>query len=619
MLRLARSHRHAGRITTLNLLAGLPAAAGTFMAVAFASLPPVPTPPENPFSEEKRVLGKVLFFDEQVSMSNTVSCATCHVAGRAGTDPRLARNPGNDGVLNTPDDKIASPGVIHSDGANSYVRDAVFGLQPQVTGRAANSPIDAAYATDLFWDGRARSQFIDPETGQVAIASGGALESQCVNPPVSSAEMGHDAVDWAEIEAKLARVQPLDLAVNIPPDAAAALGGRPGYPELFRRAFGDPQITAKRIAFALATYERTLIADQTPWDRTQAGQPGGLTPNQLQGQQVFQANCAVCHVPPLFTGEDFRNIGIRPPSDDLGRQIVTGDPNDRGRFKVPSIRNVGLKASFMHNGQFPLLQNVIDFYARANGAPPPFQDNLDPAINAINLPGPARQQVDDFVRNGLLDSRVASQQFPFDRATLFTERPGQQAVLLGGGVAGTGGVVPRIIAQGPAMVGNVDYRIGIDGALGNATANLGLSFSPPVGGRINAKRFVGAVIAAGTGAGTGLGTVHWPLDVGQVAPGQIMYLQWFVDDAGAAGGQALSNIAQVRVFCGSSGCPGPCGYANCDGSLIVPVLNVNDFACFLNKFAAGDPYANCDASTTPPVLNVNDFGCFLSKFAAGCQ
>ena len=63
--------------------------------------------------------------------------------------------------------------------------------------------------------------------------------------------------------------------------------------------------------------------------------------------------------------------------------------------------------------------------------------------------------------------------------------------------------------------------------------------------------------------------------------------------------------------------PPPC-YANCDASTTAPVLNVLDFSCFLNKFAAGDPYANCDASTTPPVLNVLDFSCFLNRFTAGC-
>jgi hypothetical protein len=60
-------------------------------------------------------------------------------------------------------------------------------------------------------------------------------------------------------------------------------------------------------------------------------------------------------------------------------------------------------------------------------------------------------------------------------------------------------------------------------------------------------------------------------------------------------------------------------YPNCDNSTQQPILNVLDFSCFLNKFAAGDSYANCDNSTQPPVLNVLDFGCFLNRFAAGCS
>jgi hypothetical protein len=62
----------------------------------------------------------------------------------------------------------------------------------------------------------------------------------------------------------------------------------------------------------------------------------------------------------------------------------------------------------------------------------------------------------------------------------------------------------------------------------------------------------------------------------------------------------------------------PSCYANCDASTTPPVLNVNDFTCFLNRFAAGDTAANCDGSTTQPLLNVNDFTCFLNRFAAGC-
>jgi hypothetical protein len=75
---------------------------------------------------------------------------------------------------------------------------------------------------------------------------------------------------------------------------------------------------------------------------------------------------------------------------------------------------------------------------------------------------------------------------------------------------------------------------------------------------------------------------------------------------------SVCTIAVPTV--GAGGC-----YANCDSSTAPPILNANDFQCFLNKFAIGDPSANCDGSTAPPVLNANDFQCFLNNFAAGCS
>ena len=75
------------------------------------------------------------------------------------------------------------------------------------------------------------------------------------------------------------------------------------------------------------------------------------------------------------------------------------------------------------------------------------------------------------------------------------------------------------------------------------------------------------------------------------------------------------NLDDATAYIALSG--GGC-YANCDGSTVAPNLNVNDFLCFQNRFAAGDPFANCDASTTPPILNINDFLCFSNRFAVGC-
>jgi hypothetical protein len=83
-------------------------------------------------------------------------------------------------------------------------------------------------------------------------------------------------------------------------------------------------------------------------------------------------------------------------------------------------------------------------------------------------------------------------------------------------------------------------------------------------------------------------------------------------DAGELSGGSLSCLG------GFWGAAGSACYANCDGSTLAPILNVNDFICFNNKFAAGDPGANCDGSTTPPALNVNDFVCFNNQFAVGC-
>ncbi|MBL9030673.1 MAG: hypothetical protein JNM80_03075, partial [Phycisphaerae bacterium] len=86
------------------------------------------------------------------------------------------------------------------------------------------------------------------------------------------------------------------------------------------------------------------------------------------------------------------------------------------------------------------------------------------------------------------------------------------------------------------------------------------------------------------------------------------------DCAGGDTGNIVGFILLLKMAPSGGGC-----YANCDASTTVPFLNVNDFVCFNNLFAAGDTYANCDQSTSPPVLNVNDFICFNNAFAAGCS
>ncbi len=577
-------------------------------------LPPPPVPQANPITEAKRVLGKILFWDEQLSSDNTMSCGTCHSPGSGGVDPRRLRNPGLDAAFNTPDDIFGSAGVIRSNASRNYVRDNTFALAPRVTGRSSMDFGMASYVTGggAFWDGRARPQFVDPQTNQQVLTTNAALESQSVGPPVNDVEMAHEGRDWAQISTKLASARPLAVATNIPTDMLNALTARPAYAQLFQDAFGTPQINASRIAQAIATYERTVIPNDTPWDRFIAGNPNAMTPGQIQGWNFFQGSrCSVCHAAPVFTNQTFRNIGVRPPDEDLGRQLVTGSNNDRGRFKVPSLRNVGLRPGFMHNGQITSILNVVRFYDRSPGAPPMFNDNRDPLV-PVPVPGNVQNALVDFLTNGLTDARARNQTFPFDRPTLFTQRPENQAQLLGGGTAGAGGQVPQIIAVDPAFVGNPDFRIGVHNARGGALARVMVSTQPPVGGRLLTGTLSNTMLLSAGGNGAGIGTFHWPIGANGLLQGRDYYFQWQVFDAAATGGLAFSGVVRFNLFCGGLGCPSSCpADRDLDGSLTPDDLS--DYIA--TYFGEAGPAAdfNADGSTDP-----DDLSDYIAAFFGGC-
>jgi cytochrome c peroxidase len=514
------------------------------VAARASPLTAVPSPAENPASEGKRVLGKILFWDEQLSADDTMACGTCHLPDRGGADSRRARHPGADGIFGTADDVFGSPGVVHRDAAGDFAPHATFGLGPQVTGRKAPSFLTGALADSLFWDGRATSRFVDPQTGLVSIAAGGALESQAVGPVLSATEMGHEGRDWAEVEAKLRTAAPLALSTEIPPDVAAVLTDATRYPDLFAAAFGDGAITAERIALAIATYERTLVPDQTPWDRFTDGDTSALDAAQQRGWNAFKgAHCIDCHAAPEFTDRSFRNIGLRPPAEDLGRGAVTAAAADRGRFKVPSLRNAALRGSFMHNGQLTTIPDVLRFYARAPGTVQ-FTDNRDPVIAQINLPPNAAGDIDALLETGLTDPRSAAEQFPFDYPSPYSEQKVHGPSVAGAGRAGTGGVAPTMVAVMPPYLGNSEFRLGVGDALGGAKAFLAVSSTAPVGGQLTPQEVLGPV----TLASGGYGTIRWAVPDDRSRDGEPVWFQWRVADPAAAGGVALSPVAAVTLF-----------------------------------------------------------------------
>ncbi len=521
-------------------------------------LNPPPAPPGNPVTAAKAYLGKTLFWDEQLSSTRTVACGTCHFAANGGSDSRAiigstrARNPGADGVFNTADDVFASPGVISNNADGTYSLSSVYGFHEQVTGRKSRSYIDAGFSNSLFWDGRATSTFSDPIGGAVVLANGAALESQVLGPPVSSAEMANANRTWVDVASRVANSQPLALSPSVPAELRSWIGGR-SYAELFQEAFGSSEVTPVRIAEAIATFERTLYSDRTPFDLA-AQQITPLGAAEQRGQGIFNTRgCNVCHAGSLFSDNAFHNIGVRPQTEDTGRFQVTGNTNNIGEFRTPSLRNVGLRGPYFHNGRFAALEDVVAFYNRGGDFDAP---NIN--HNLIRPLGLSPQQQSDlvaFLRNALTDPRVLAGTAPFDRPTLYTESNRVPAVI-GTGTQGSGGNIPQVTAIEPPVAGNPNFTVGLTNALGGAPVVLVIdSADPGAGPAIPATASFARISMqlSGSGAGHGFGSVSMLVPANSSLIGQTFFGRWYVRDSSAAGGVAASPAFRFTVFGDTSG------------------------------------------------------------------
>jgi cytochrome c peroxidase len=543
------------RAENSSIVSGLSAPdQGTRAVGVNGGLPPPPEPPGNPVTATKAYLGKTLFWDEQLSSTRTVACGTCHFATNGGSDSRTlinslgARNPGADQTFNTDDDVFGSAGVPNNNADATYNWDATYGFREQVTGRKSRSYIDAAFSNLLFWDGRATGTFRDPITGAVVIQNGAALESQVLGPPVSSAEMGHNFRNWNDVAARVAVSKPLALSLSIPAGLKNWIGGR-SYPELFQEAFGTPDVTPVRIAMAIATFERTVYSDRTPVDQS-LSQIAPLTGPEARGQAIFngQGRCNTCHAGILFSDNQFHNIGLRPQTEDAGRGAITGNPNDVGAFRTPSLRNVGLRAPYMHNGRLATLEDVVDFYNRGGDFNAP---NIDRnRIRQLNLSPQQRADLVAFLRNALTDPRVANGTSPFDRPTLYSES-NRVPQIVGSGTAGSGGLVPQVTAIEPPFVGNPNFTVGVSDALGGAQAVLVINSSDPGTGPAiptTGALALASVTLARSGAGQGFGSVSISIPPSFALAGTTFFGRWFVTDPRAPGGVAVTPAFRITIF-----------------------------------------------------------------------
>jgi cytochrome c peroxidase len=453
---------------------------------ALAQLPPAPVPVQNPLTPAKVQLGKFLFWDEQLSSDDSVACGTCHLPEFGGSDGRLGQglHPGPDLVFGTADDIRGSDGVHRQANNGDFVPVAGFGLRRQATARMSSSTLGAAHHGELFWDGRARGQFVDPETGLMLIPFEGALETQALGPILNPVEMGHEGRTWQDVRQKLQQVTPLALASNLGADLLAARQQHPSYPALFTAAFGDPAITAARIAMALASYQRTLNPDDTPWDRFIAGNSAAMNSTQKAGWLLFQnqGRCSACHWDPLFSDDMPHNLGLRWQAEDLGYGNFSTLPEEQGAFKTPSLRNAGLRPRLFHNGQSPGLADPAQWSDPASTLNVYFQgggvdtSNLDPFLIPLNQVGVTLADValiQDFVRTALTDQRAALRLPPFDHPDLrsMVQAPPRQ---FGTGLAGNS--EPFLIDAVPSFPGNAAFKLGLVGGTPGGLAVLTYGF-----------------------------------------------------------------------------------------------------------------------------------------------
>ena len=279
--------------------------------------PPPPIPEDNPLTVEGVLLGRRLFYDPVLSRDSTQSCGSCHNTEFGMTDHGLRFSVGITGAVG---DRNSMP--LHN----------------------------LAYHTAFFWDGRSPM-----------------LRNQSLDPIENPIEMDH--------------------SVNA---VVASLNANPVYRDLFWKAFGVKTISAEEIGLAMEQFMLTIMSGSSKFDRFARGLESLSAEEQL-GLALFNgeanpnapvrgADCFHCHGGTLFTNHKFMNNGLDSVTTDPGLGAVTGNPNDLGKFKVPSLRNIAYTPPYMHDGRFQTLLEVVDFYNSGAHANSP---NIDPSMGDI--------------------------------------------------------------------------------------------------------------------------------------------------------------------------------------------------------------------------------------------
>ncbi len=268
----------------------------------YGALPTPELPPDNPLTEQGVLLGRMLFYEPMLSKDGSQSCASCHRQNDGFSD----FNQFSVGVEMLPGKRQAMP---------------VFNL--------------AWHSNEFFWDGRAER-----------------LRDQSLEPIQDPLEMNET------IENVITKLNASEM-----------------YKDQFIRAFGSDEISSEKMALAMEQFMLSIVSYNSKYDKYVAGEVE-LTESEERGRILFEteynpffpefsgADCAHCHGGTNFENDQYMNNGLDSDASmtDMGRAEVTNNPDDNGKFKVPSLRNIAVTAPYMHDGRFETLEQVIDHY-----------------------------------------------------------------------------------------------------------------------------------------------------------------------------------------------------------------------------------------------------------------
>jgi cytochrome c peroxidase len=324
---------------------------------ALSALPAAPdAPPDNPTTPEKVELGRLLFWDPVLSGDQDVACATCH-------HPRFGYAEDRDLSIGASGHGLGASRQFAPGSAIPLVkRNSQTVLNVAFNGLANTGQFDPA-AAPMFWDMRVLT-----------------LEAQALEPIKALEEMrGSRTTEDQILGVVVARLAAID-----------------GYRARFARAFGGTSpVTPVNLGRALASFQRSLLANNSPFDRYRRGEANAMTPAQIRGLERFErAGCANCHNGPMFSDFTVHVLGV---PDNRALPVSDTGVNGTYAFRTPSLRNLAFTAPYMHNGVFRTLDDVLDFYDAVQGRggrggrgrrnPNVGRGQLDPLLRRVNVNG----------------------------------------------------------------------------------------------------------------------------------------------------------------------------------------------------------------------------------------